>query len=252
MQTLRTVYGKILQLPQGTKLTTRQQDIMELCSFLKEYMSTRDKDSKKSCSTSNSSRRKTLDSLSLTPKITPSPLEELENLFADEDSSQKENVNSDFPKLTVGCQTLVSGSLTTTEMISTASQTTFSVFPLEKRSTSSQTTVSGELEKRSFGSQTSVSSCFGKDRTELRDHQPINNPMNTDHDRSEIHMAVLPFWRDCVEMMKNLVPPPTQFDIHECWGRMTAEKLKLLDPKKAEELKLQFDALLLQLYPDIE
>jgi hypothetical protein len=37
---------------------------------------------------------------------------------------------------------------------------------------------------------------------------------------------------------------------HDLWARLLAEKLKLIHPKKAEQLKVQIDAWLLQFLPD--
>jgi hypothetical protein len=45
MKSLRTVYGKLLQQPKGEKLSVRQQNLLDLCSFLKKYMRPRVKSS---------------------------------------------------------------------------------------------------------------------------------------------------------------------------------------------------------------
>jgi hypothetical protein len=53
-----------------------------------------------------------------------------------------------------------------------------------------------------------------------------------------------------MESLKNITAQPSSFSRHECWGRLLADKLKLIPAKKAELIKVQIDAWLLQFLPD--
>jgi hypothetical protein len=53
-----------------------------------------------------------------------------------------------------------------------------------------------------------------------------------------------------LDAMKNVGYQLTNFNRHECWARLLAEKLKLIQPRKAEHLKVQIDTFILQFLPE--
>jgi hypothetical protein len=59
-----------------------------------------------------------------------------------------------------------------------------------------------------------------------------------------------PLLSQCIEVMKNMGYWSTSFNRHECWARLLADKLKLIQPAKAEHLKVQIDTWLLQFLPE--
>jgi hypothetical protein len=62
---------------------------------------------------------------------------------------------------------------------------------------------------------------------------------------------VSPFWKDYLQTLKDL-NTKNEFNLHECWARHLAEKMKAIPPKKAEQLKIQIDQLVFNYLPDDE
>jgi hypothetical protein len=58
-----------------------------------------------------------------------------------------------------------------------------------------------------------------------------------------------PFWKDYMETLKKISTKP-EFNMHECWARHLAEKLKAIPAKRAELLKMEIDQIVFPLLPD--
>lgn len=80
-------------------------------------------------------------------------------------------------------------------------------------------------------------------QVEIDDDTQLTNP---------VPVEIPEFWKKYLDIMKQAATrqSPSELNLHEWWARLLAEKLKLIPPKKAEELKHQIDGMILPFLPD--
>ena len=275
MKYLRTVFGKLIQLPRGEKITKRQQQILELCGFLKDFMrSGRPRGGTRRSTRSRTSRRspspeKLPSKRSLTPEKVQSittlekdqcPSPEMPEIARSERSPSSERgealnlCNLDptptmLPPspLTIEEQPAKSASLPPTPS-TTSTDVKFGTSSIASRRLVPDFQIpstSTELAEREL--PPTNSSFLPRDRSDLSG-QVNSSPIKVDESQS-FNQPMSLFSNDYFMFLRHMVDK-TQFNVHEHWARLLAEKLKLLDGRKAEELKLQIDAIVLQALPE--
>jgi hypothetical protein len=211
MNTLRTVFGRLNQRKDRENFSDREKDIVDLTWFLKDHMRPREKTISKKC-TKKSSNFSAKKGNSSKKVLSPDLIEQEE----DEIPSKCEN-NSESEKKSDDLHT-------ETEVL--------------------------DLETIEIQTQTENDS--GLDVGQLPDFTPNvdPNPIQIESKGSDPQLRVIDssFWEEYLAVLRNA--NKGEFDIHECWGRLLAEKLKFLDPLKAEELKLRIDEMVLECLKD--
>jgi hypothetical protein len=283
MKSLRTVYGKLIQLPKGHKFTPRQKNLMKQCSFLKDFMRQKHKSDptengeisikagpttrgRSEVKMSQKSRSSPCVDKNLSPSSSNLKKPSKTNDPFKIKSSQK--LSSDSAHSSKECQSRPDSPSLEQEDNSTdlVCITEDPVKPTQKTSS----TTNSKLSETSLSlDKTTKTIPFDISVEQTIDHAVnLNKSLDAFNPQSEIlpittlpneedtvevdvvrvEEEVPPLMKNYLELLKNVVVQP--FNRHEYWARLLAEKLKLIDSKKAEQIKVQIDAWILQFLPD--
>lgn len=183
MNSLRTIYGKLLQ--KKDQMTDREEDIFELCSFLKQFMRCTEKKRKQSKkSQKNETDNKT------------------EGNVKTENEKTENNVKTENEKTTTDSVVQTNG------------------FDKEMDITEAEEEIVVTVQEEQTPGPSKIMSDLPK-------------PIDKSND----------FWKEYLNILRS---GKAEFNLHENWGRLIAEKIKFFDTLKAEQIKHRLDGIVLQ------